>query len=441
MRIVQATEPATETQSAPQGLWQQTHLLGDMGGLRPSLEERGVTLSWTEISESLINAGGGIQSGGAVHGLGSLSLSLDTQAAWGHAGGSAFLSALNIHGRNFSAFKTGSVQTSSNIEATNAMRLWELWYQQTWNLGATDLRLGQQSIDQEFMSSQYTALFLAPAFGWPAAPSLDLPGGGPVYPLSSLGLRLRHKLSTSLTLMVGVYDGNPAGTTQGDPQAANANGTTFNLSSGALTFAEAQWTRNADDANPTPANTRLPGTYKLGFWHHSQHFDDLHLGTDGLSLANPASNGKPQQHAGNYGLYAVADQVLWRTEENSPRSLAGFARLVVAPDDRNPIRLSANFGLTLTGPFAGRDKDIVGIGLAYIEISSNLRRLDQDSAARVRSSETLLEVSYQYQVAPWWQLQTSLQHIGNPGAGQKAAVPTQGIENATVFLLRSTVTF
>jgi porin len=410
-----------------------------MGGVRSGLEVSGVTLAWTEISEVLNNAHGGIQGGSAGHGLGSLSFSLDSQTAWGHAGGSAFLSVLNIHGSNFSAYKTGGVQTSSNIEAASATRLWELWYQQSWNLGTTDIRVGQQSVDQEFLSSQYSAILLAPAFGWPAAPSLDLPGGGAVYPLSSLGLRLRHKPSESLTLQAGLYDGNPAGTTQGDPQEANANGITFNLRSGSILFAEAQWTRN-DDVTAT-AITSPPGIYKLGFWYHNQLFDDLYLGTDGLSLAHPASNGKPQQHTGNSGLYAVADQLLWRAGEDGSRSLAGFARIVVAPEDRNPIRLSATLGLNLTAPFIGREKDSVGIGLAYIEISSSLRRLDQDSSVRLRSAETLLEVSYQCQVAPWWQLQTSLQSIRNPGAGQNADVPTKGIENATVILLRSTVTF
>ena len=52
-------------------------------------------------------------------------------------------------------------------------------------------KIGQQSLDQEFIVSQNALLFVNTMFGWPMVPSADLPGGGPAYPLSALGVRLR----------------------------------------------------------------------------------------------------------------------------------------------------------------------------------------------------------------------------------------------------------
>jgi porin len=72
------------------------------------------------------------------------------------------------------------------------------------------VKVGQQSLDNEFMISQYGALFANAMFNWPALPSYDLPGGGPDYPLSSLGVRLRFKPTQSLTVLGGNFDHNPA---------------------------------------------------------------------------------------------------------------------------------------------------------------------------------------------------------------------------------------
>ena len=102
------------------------------------------------------------------------------------------------------------MQTASGIEADRATRLWELWYDQKFDReGRFDLRVGQQSLDQEFMVSQNALLFVNTMFGWPMVPSADLPGGGPAYPLSALGVRWRVRRSDSLTFLAGVFNGSP----------------------------------------------------------------------------------------------------------------------------------------------------------------------------------------------------------------------------------------
>jgi hypothetical protein len=68
--------------------------------------------------------------------------------------------------------------------------MWELWYQQKFlDEDRLDVKIGQQSLDQEFMVSQNAIYFINTMFGWPMVPSADLPGGGPAYPLSALGAR------------------------------------------------------------------------------------------------------------------------------------------------------------------------------------------------------------------------------------------------------------
>ena len=74
-----------------------------------------------------------------------------------------------------------------------------------------DVKLGQQSIDQEFLISQGSLTFLNTVMGWPMVPTTDLYAGGPSYPLSSLGVRLRARPNDNLTLLGGVFQDNPPG--------------------------------------------------------------------------------------------------------------------------------------------------------------------------------------------------------------------------------------
>ena len=185
-------------------------LLGDMFGLRTVLGNYGISLGVLETSEVFGNASGGVRRQAAYDGLTTMTLGIDTQRAFGWDGGSISLSALQIHGRNLSADSLLTLQTASGIEATPATRLWEAWYQQAFLHGAADIKIGQQSLDQEFIGSLYAGTFLNTMMGWPVVPSYDLYAGGPAYPLSSLGVRLRAR-SGAWTVLGGVFDDNPSG--------------------------------------------------------------------------------------------------------------------------------------------------------------------------------------------------------------------------------------
>ncbi|MFM0484844.1 carbohydrate porin [Paraburkholderia strydomiana] len=434
---------------APTGFWDRATLFGEMGGLRPWLGDHGVTLSLQETSEYLNNLSGGVKRGGAYDGLTQLGVVVDTQKAFGLPGGTFNVSALQIHGTNLSQRNLLTLQSASGIEADDTTRLWELWYQQSLLSGKVDVKVGQQSLDQEFMVSQYAMSFMNLTFGWPILPSVDMPAGGPAYPLSSLGVRLRVKPSDSWTVLAGVFDGNPAGSDAGDPQKLNSHGSNFNLHNGALFIGEVQCAINQPPANPTDAQPGgLPGTYKLGFWYNTQRFADPRFDTSGQSLANPASTGVAASHRGDYSFYAVADQMVWRPGADSPQSVGVFARVMGAPGDRNLVDLGVNAGVTLKAPFKGRDNDIAGLAVGYAKIGSHARGLDSDTGAfttpgyPVRSAETIIEATYLYQVTPWWQLQADFQYAFRPAGGipnpEKAS---QRVGNEAVVGVRTNIVF
>ncbi|WP_063532983.1 carbohydrate porin [Burkholderia sp. MSMB1589WGS] len=432
---------------APTGFWERSNLFGDMGGLRSKLGDHGITLNLQETSEYLRNLSGGTSRGGAYDGLTQFGFSVDTEKAIGLPGGTFNVSGLQIHGTSLTSRNLQLLQTASGIEAEGTTRLWELWYQQSFANGRADVKIGQQSLDQEFMVSQYASTFIDATFGWPVLPAVDMPAGGPAYPLSSLGVRLRAKPSDAWTVMAGVFDGNPAGGV-GDAQQLNRHGTNFNLRNGALLIGELQYALNAPPADPKAPQAGLPGMYKLGVWYNSERFADPRYDTNGVPLADPASNGIAATHRGNYGFYAVADQMVWRPSADSPRSLNVFARVMGAPGDRNAVDFTLNAGVTLKAPFAGRDNDTAGLAVSYAKIGSHARGADGDAGVfqtpgyPVRRAETLIEATYQYQVTPWWQLQADFQYAFRPGGGiPNPNEPGSRIGNEAIVGVRTTITF
>jgi porin len=257
-------------------------------------------------------------------------------------------------------------------------------------------------------------------------------------------VRVRGQITPSLTALAGVFDGDPLGN---NPD--NKSGTNFNLHNGALWIGELQYAINqpAEGELVGAPSNGLPGTYKLGVWYNSGSFDDLHFDNTGMSLASPTSTGIPQSHHGDYSFYAVADQMVWRPDPDEPRSIGVFARVMGAPGDRNLVSVSANLGVVMKAPFAGRDNDSVGLALAYIKVGSHAHDLDLDNRAitggtyGVRTSETALEATYQYQVTPWWVIQGDMQYTFNAGAGQNPNDPTQPLRNTFVIGVRTNITF
>jgi porin len=448
----QNTAPAG--QPAP-GLFSQdrSNLLGDMAGLRPALANLGITLTITEEDEVLGNVTGGVRRGAEYDGLTTMTLVVDTAQAFGWNGGTFNISAFEIHGRNLTADNLHALQTASDIEADDAARLWELWYQQTFLGGAVDFKLGQQSLDEEFMTSQFAGLFFNAAMGWPVLPSTDLYAGGPAYPLSALGLRLRGHPSDAITVLGGVFDDNPpGGPFNNDSQVlgAEAAGARFNLGTGALVIAELQYAANQPPADANaPAPAGLPGTYKIGFWVDTGSFPDQLFDNTGVSLASPLSTGIPQMHRGNFSLYAMLDQTVWRPDPKGAESLGAFLRVMGAPPNMNLVSFSANAGLNLKAPLPGRDSDSFAIGYGVAKISSRASQLDRDSAFftgdpayPIRTAEQFIELTYQIQAAGWWQIQPDFQYIIDPGGGiPNPNAPGQRIKNEAVLGVRSTVIF
>lgn len=416
------------TPEAVPGLWKRTNLLGSIGGLRTVLDGYGISFGLAEADEVFGNPTGGIKQGLDYQGLTTMSLSVDLSKAIGLTGGTFYVNAFQIHGQALEG-ALFAFNPPSSIEAAASTRLSELWYQQAFWGDKFDIRIGQLAADQEFMLTQFGAVFLNASFGWPTQPAIDLPAGGPAYPLSTPGVRLRVRPSDQLVMLLGVLNGSPAGVGQGNPQQLDASGTLFNLNSGVFVIGEVAYA-----AKFGHGDTSLAGTYKLGAWYNSNTFPDQYVLATGLGAVNGAS------HRSDWSVYAVVDQ-----QVTGPVGV--FLRAMGAPGDRNLIDVFLDGGITYKAPF-GRDADTVGIGFGWAHVSGQAQLGQEVSYVRasvpgvVQTAETVIELTYQAQVAPWWQVQPDVQYIIRPGGGLPNPQNTsERIGNALVLGLRSIITF
>ena len=418
-------------------------LLGDMGGLRSKLAGYGVSLGLTEQSEVLGNLTGGIHRGAVYEGVTSLGLGVDTEKAFGWVGGTFNVTAFQFHGRGLASNNLPTLGPTTGAEQTSrGTKLFELWYEQVLLDKKLAIRVGQMSADQEFIGTQYGGLFLNSGYGFPTLASADLPSGGPAYPLGTPGVRVKVVPSESLAVLVGVFNGNPAGPGLGDPQKRDGGGTAFQLNDGTFVIAEVEYGINQEDNAPG-----LAGVFKLGGWYDTLPFADQRVSYTGQSLANPANRAAALTRRNDYSIYAVADQFVWKKPGTPDGGVAVFARVMQAPPDRNLVDVFAQGGVTYKAPFEGRENDTAGIAVSWAHIGRNAAKLNSDAAAfagrtlPVRRSETQLELSYQAQLAAWFQLQPDFQYLVNPGGGVLNPATARRVGNAAVLGLRANVTF
>ena len=417
-------------------------MLADPGGLRAALWERGVKYQLNYLGDLLRNQSGGVRPGTAYSSRLELVVDADLEKAVGWSGAAFHANAYQINGSGPSRSYVGNLMAVSNVEALPSTRLYEAWVEQKFADGKIALRGGQLGADTEFVVSTYASLLINGTFGWPAITGSDLPSGGPAYPLATPAVRLGFYPTDKVSLLVGLFNGDPAGSGNPNPQVANRHGLNFRVQDPAFVISEIQ-VKYGDDKSPTG----LSGTAKLGAWTHFGRFADQRYDAVGLSLASPAA-GPALMRQGDYGVYGVVDQQIYRLADDPTKGVGLFARVAGAPGDRNLVDFYADAGALATGMIPGRPDDALSIGVAYARISRAAAGLDQDmiaytgSIGPVRSYEGLLEATYSAQIVPGWTLQPNVQFVFHPGGGAPDPFnPARSLRNAAIFGVRTTIKF
>src|SRR5262245_7683347 len=398
------TEPSIAT-SFPQN--------ADPYGTRRWLYEHGVSYNFIYTNDVLSNVSGGIRRGTIDQGKLEAQLLVDLEKLAGWKNWTFYANAFGIYnsGRIRRDY-VGGMNTIAAIEATPTVRLSELWLEH-W-IGPVSFRFGQLAADAEFFYSDLSQIFLQS--DWPTIGAVNLPGGGPAYPLSAVGARIKYELPKDASLVFAIFNGDPAGPCTGDPDTCNRYGLNFRLSDPAFIMGEFQWRRNRGKDD-----TGLATTLKIGGWGHLGQFADQRFANNGVLLASPASSGVPIMHRGDYGIYGVIDQQLYRPPGGDGNSgISVFNRSAISPSNRNLVNVEIDGGIVFAGMIPKRPDDSFGASVIYSRFSDSVRAFDQDQinfgnlSTPPRDYEINLELTYVAQIIKGWIVQPVYTYIWNP---------------------------
>ncbi len=416
------------------------------------LAAKGLNFGATYIGDNIGNVSGGT-SRGFIH-LCRLDFSVDAdlEKLVGWTGGRFFANMYEIYGRGLTRNYIHNLATISEIEALPEARLYTAYFEQSFYNNALNIRIGQQAADVEFFDSQTDDLFINGTFGWPAIKATNLPAGGPAPPIAVPGIRVKAALSDNITAFGAVFNGNAARPGDGDPQLRDNHGLAFRVNDAPWIIGQVRWDYDIDIGDRP-----LAGNFTPGAWQHFGQFDDQRFTAQGLSIADPSGTGIAAKLRGNFGIFAVVEQTLYRppsaTEKGVSASLPGvtaFGRIAYSPPDRNLIDLYLDGGIGFVGFVPGRPLDRFGMAVAYMRISDADRNLDRDTQlfsglpGPVRSNETLLELIYEAHMKPGWLLAPYFQYVFRPSGGIPNPTDPGGLSrigDAAVFGLTSTLRY
>jgi porin len=375
----------------------EDYFTGNWGGLREKLSDMGVNFYGYYETDILGNPLGGNRKGVQYSGVLDVFLDLDFGKLL-HISGLKFrISGSWSSGRSLSARDIGNFFDVSNAFSGNAIRLYQLYIEQSLFRDKLNIAVGRIGTGDEFMTSPLFNNFVSLAFNQnPISIFFNIPSFT-VDPFSTLGVRIKASPDKRFYTMIGAYNSSPAALRD------SVRGLDFGFEKGALLIGELGYLPNQEGDSKG-----LPGTYKIGGYYDTGGFDDLSNADDELR--------------GNYGLYLLMEQMVYR--EGGPESQQGltpFATVTFAPKaEINTFPFFFSTGSVYRGLFPGRDDDNTSFGLAYGKFSKKLRNQDFEMA---------FELTHMFVVTPWLSIQPDLQFIVHPaGTGDIPNAFVLGIE-------------
>lgn len=391
---------------------------------------RGVVLEAAYTGDVVSNLLGGRRNGTVyLHNI-DLSATADIKQLGGWRGGTLFFSGLTLQGGS-PTLLVGDAQGVSNIEAEDAWLLYEAWYEQILFEGHLSVLGGLYGLDSEFDVIHAASLFLHSSHG--TGPDLSQSGrnGPSIFPLTSLGMRLRLVPRAPFAVQLAVLDGVP-----GQPDKPDGVRIIFGPDDGLLIAAEASYLfrrggvpasrrqelrrRHVSRTTSVPFHARVA----VGAWTYTRTFD---------TLAAVDDSDRPPQQTASRGLYTLVEGQILRERSDPAQGLTLYARMGIASERVNRFRAYTGAGVVYTGPLAGRDMDQLGVGIAAAHNGAPYKATRRYVGEAVEAAEVNIELTYLAPIVPWLTLQGDAQYIANPDTNTALA-------DAVVVAIRLLVT-
>ena len=377
-------------------------------GQLQKLAANGVFIRANLIDQYATNPRGGVDQGRTNVGQFNIGADLDLQKMLGFDGSSFHLTVYRDYGNGLNHDVTGTYSKQQYIYKNEYPR---------WHLGlfAWEQKFLDNKLDVLFGRLGTTAYYahLATNCQFQAGTTCGVPrlinseAGYSLLPSATWALNVNYKLTPHSYIEGGAYEVNP--TTQPsnglDFSIANATGVTFPV----------EWGWSKMDAAENPYGFEL----KAGGYLSTAPLSDPYYNTAGRSKGRYGGTAR-EADSNRSGVYAMADHIVWRPSPGSSRNLNVFLGVVHQLETDEIMRDQVYTGFVLTGPFAARPTDTLGLSISYFRMTDaerdylNDARIKAGGSGKNNPNQVAFELNYGWKPVPGLTLMPNIQYIIHP---------------------------
>jgi porin len=383
-----------ETGQGPHG-----HLFGDWGGERTRLARRGVNFDFQYVSDSLWNLKSVQKERFASWNRFRGTVDIDLGKLTGHQGWYFHATALWQGGGNLGTY-LGLLTSPSGMSSENTCRLDSWWFEKRWRDQRITARIGQFAGQDFYGAQHFAASFIFEPMGYALGnlfttrESFDPPS----TPAMEIRVIPTHNLYVKSMVAAAV----------GSPFSQNPTGLVPQFNGIPLSTSEIGFTpgRNASSVRAfdnVEGRRGYSGLYQFGASYNPGRFW-------------PPASATPR--SGNYLLYWMASQALWRVDPHEEKGLDATFAYDWSPRDVNRNNNLLTAGLRFNEPLPLPIHNTMSLGY----VRNNLSPQYLPPGMPAWKTEQGVEFNSLLDVLPMLLLQPVVQYYANVGGGTQRAV-------------------
>ena len=386
-----------------------------LADLAKSLEDRGINFRGSEIDQWAANPSGGVREGHTNVGQFQAGLDLNLYKLIGLPDTLFHIVGYRDYGYALNVQDTGTF-TKQQYIYKNAYPQWHL------GLFAFEFRLLDNNLDiflGRLGSTNYyghlvtNCQFISGTLcGEPRI--LVSEAGLSLLPSATWGTNIKYRPTPHTYIESGVFEVNPT------VQPSNGLHWSTAAATGFTVPVEWAW------VNSNPSTIQYPFELKVGAFVSTAPLSDPYYN---LRYQSRALHGGTALTDGTdrYGVYTMADKVVWRPDPDATRSLNLFGGVAQMLEEAEIMDQQIYSGVVLTAPFRGRPQDTLGLSVSEFELTPGEQRYLQDERIKLKGGglqaahQVDWELTYSLHLVRGVEFMSSVQYMIHPDNSQIAA--------------------
>ncbi|QWT21677.1 carbohydrate porin [Bacillus sp. NP157] len=368
----------------------------------------GVFIRANLINQYATNPRGGVDQGRTNVGQFNIGADLDMDKLFGITGGSFHFTVYRDYGNGLNHDVTGTFAKQQYIYK-NEFPQWHLGlfaWEQKFLDDRLDVLFGRLGTTAYYAHLATNCQFMSGTHcGVPRL--INSEAGYSLLPSATWALNVNYKLTRHSYIEAGAYEVNPTTSASNglDFSIANATGITYPV----------EWGYVRMDPAEDPHGFEI----KAGAYLSTAPLTDPFYNTRGQSKGLHGGTAR-EANSNRSGVYLMADRVVWRPGNTSSRNLDVFAGIAHQLETDEIMRRQIYTGFVLTGPFASRPIDTIGLSLSYFRMTDAEEKYLRD--ARIKAggrgsnnpNQFTVELNYGWKPVPGITLMPNIQYLIHP---------------------------